>query len=123
MSSFTERRQALARARVAAGMSWLKEHAPDRIDKIDLARLDLACKDRCVLAQAYDGKYSNVVAGLGLTNRAEAFGFLIPNGQSADISATKEGQVAYGELTNLWRLAICAHRRANAQAVFVADAT
>jgi hypothetical protein len=50
--------------RVAAGVAWLDEHAPDWVGRIDLERLDLTSPCRCILGQTV-GDFWDVIKGGG----------------------------------------------------------
>lgn len=53
MSSVTER--------VQAGMDWLDEHYPDHVERFDPDNFDIHSNEVCVLAQAAQMDYSDVI--------------------------------------------------------------
>lgn len=85
--------------RVAAGATWLDEHRPGWVDRIDLDTLELSDTCNCVLGQEYGGYWldldAGVVAGVGKPRDAVKLGFAS--------SGTFEDPLSYASLTQAWR--------------------
>lgn len=74
--------------RVAAGATVLDEHAPDWVDRISLADLNIGSCRRCVLGQVF-GHYFTGLDKLGLRGVALAVehGFSTPRRQAGELTA------------------------------------
>jgi hypothetical protein len=77
--------------RVAAGAAWLDQHAaPDWVEDVNLERLDMNHRRRCVLGQIYGDYFS--AGDVALPSRSELYGFNVSRPYDDDVFAQLDAE-------------------------------
>lgn len=88
---------------ISGGLAFMDQQYPGWRNRVDPKKLDIGDACNCVIAQATGRNYNDVVAELGIRNRAAAELGVFVIDDSPGPGYSPETRAAYRQLTAAWR--------------------